>query len=391
MLELGTLIAAPMAARILGDFGADVIKVELPGKGDELRTWGTMLPTRGVSAWWLSQARNKRLITLNLHQPAGQELALKLIEQCDVVIENFRPGRLESWNLGYERMREVNPGVVFVRISGFGQTGPYREHAGFGNISESMGGLRYITGLPDQPPMRLGISLGDELAAMQAVMGVLLALRALESNGQGQVVDVAITEAVFAVTEDMLAAYAHAGVVRERVGNDLLQTAPSNVYRTSDGRWLAIGANGQNVFRRLMQVMGQPELAGDERFRDNQGRVTHAHLLDDIIGAWVAGRTLAETQALLDEAGVPAGPVMSIADIAADPHYQARGMIASVPDAEMPGGVAVMPGIVPQLRETPGTITHSGGEIGADNISVYSELLGLSKEEMNRLTAEGVI
>jgi formyl-CoA transferase len=393
VLELGSFVAAPLAARMLADFGADVIKVEPPYRGDELRTWGTMVPTLNgqISAWWLAQSRNKRLITLDLHHEEGQALALRLVEQVAIVIENFRPGRLEEWNLGYERMKAVNPRVVFVRISGFGQTGPYRERAGYGNVGESMGGIRYVTGFSDRPPVRVGVSLGDALAAQQAAFGAMLALRASERDGQGQVVDVAITEAVFAITEAMLTEYKHAGVVRERMGNNMLRAAPSNVYQTSDGHWLAIGGNGENVFRRLARAMGQSTLVEDERFSDNPARVAHHHELDEIVGGWVAARPLAEAQAILDEAGVPAGPVMSIADIAVDQHYQARGMLTEVSDERMPEGVAFMPGIVPRLTETPGTIAHSGADLGADNQAIYGELLGLGPQELEQLQAEGVI
>jgi formyl-CoA transferase len=393
VLELGSFVAAPLAARMLADFGAEVIKIEPPRRGDELRTWGTMVPTRTgpISAWWLAQSRNKRLITLDLHQAEGQALALKLVERVDIVIENFRPGRLEGWNLGYERMKAVNPRIVLVRISGFGQTGPYRERAGYGNVGESMGGVRYITGFPDRPPVRVGVSLGDGLAAQQAAYGAMLALRASERDGQGQVVDVAITEAVFAQTEAMLTEYKHAGVVRERTGNSMLRAAPSNVYQTADGHWLAIGGNGENVFRRLAQALGRPTLVEDERFRDNRARVDHHHELDEIVGSWVATHPLVEAQAILDEAGVPAGPVMSIADIAADQHFQARDMIASVPDERMPEGVTFMVGIMPRLSKTPGTIAYSGGDLGADNPAVYGGFLGLASRELERLQTEGII
>lgn len=393
VLELGSFVAAPLAARTLADFGAEVIKVEPPRRGDELREWGTMVPTRDgkISAWWLAQSRNKRLITLDLHHAEGQELALRLVEHVDIVIENFRPGRLEQWNLGYERMKAVNPRVILVRISGFGQTGPYRERAGYGNVGESMGGVRYVTGFADRPPVRVGVSLGDALAAQQAVYGAILALRASERDGQGQVVDVAITEAVFALTEAMLTEYKHAGVVRERAGNSMLRAAPSNVYQTADGHWLAIGGNGKNVFRRLTQALGQPALAEDERFHDNHARVAHHQELDEIVGSWVATLPLSEAQTILDEAGVPAGPVMSIADIADDPHYQARNMLASIPDERMPEGVTFMAGIVPRLTETPGAITHSGGDLGADNQAIYSDFLGIGLRELERLQTEGII
>ncbi len=393
VLELGSFVAAPMAARLLGDFGAEVVKVEPPTRGDELRTWGTMVPTRSgtISAWWLAQSRNKRLVTLDLRQAAGRDLALRLVGQSDIVIENFRPGRMEAWGLGYERMREVNPGVILVRISGYGQTGPYRERAGYGNVSESMGGIRYVTGFPDRPPVRVGVSLGDALAAQQAAFGAVMALRARDRDGRGQAVDVAITEAVFAMTEAMLTEYLHVGVVRERMGNSMLRAAPSNVYQTGDGHWMAVGGNGENVFPRLARAMGQPELAQDERYRDNQARVTNHEALDAIVGAWVGARTLVEARAILDEAGVPAGPVMSIADIAADPQYAARGMIAQVADERMPEGSVTMPGIVPRLTETPGRILHAGGELGADNTAVYGELLGLPEQEIRRLASDGVI
>lgn len=392
VLELGSFVAAPATTRILADFGADVIKVEAPGPGDELRQWGEMIPTAdgAISAWWLSLARNKRLISLNLRSADGQALALRLIARSQIVVENFRPGRLEGWGLSYERMREVNPAVVLVRISGYGQTGPSHDRAGYGNVSESMGGLRYVTGFPDRPPVRVGVSLGDMLAAQQAALGALMALRVAERAGVGQVVDVAITESVFAMTEGMLTEYAHKGVVRERAGNKLLRAAPSNVYRTGDGKWIAIGGNGENVFRRFTRAMGQPELATDPRFVDNRARIIHHDELDMIIGEWVASRALPEAQAALDEAGVPAGPVMSIADIAVDPQFQARGMIAGVPDARIPGGEVVMPGVVPHLTATPGVIRHAGSEPGADNDAVFGDLLGLTESEREQLANAGV-
>ncbi|GAC1353760.1 MAG: CoA transferase [Ktedonobacteraceae bacterium] len=393
VLELGSFVAAPLASRMLADFGADVIKVEPPHRGDELREWGTMVPTQEgqISAWWLAQSRNKQLITLDLHKAEGQALALRLVEHVAVVIENFRPGRLEEWNLSYERMKAVNPRVVFVRISGFGQTGPYRERAGYGNVGESMGGVRYITGFPDRPPVRVGVSLGDALAAQQAAFGAILALRASERDGLGQMVDVAITEAVFSLTEAMLTEYKHTGIVRERTGNSMLRAAPSNVYLTVDDHWFAIGGNGENVFRRLTQAMGQPSLIEDERFCNNQARVANHHELDEIVGRWVSTCTMAEMQAILNEAGVPAGPVMSIADIASDQHYQARGMLAEIPDERMPQGIVFMPGIVPRLMETPGAIMHGGGNLGADNQAIYGKLLDLDAQELERLRAEGVI
>jgi len=394
VVELGSFVAAPGATRILADFGAEVIKVESPGAGDELRQWGELIETRNggtVSAWWLSQARNKRFVTLNLRVEQGQKLALDLIARSDIVVENFRPGRLEAWNLSYARMRERNPRIVLVRISGYGQTGPYREKAGYGNVSESMGGLRYVTGFPDRPPVRVGVSLGDTLAAQQAVIGALLALRVAEQTGQGQVVDVAITEAVFAVTEGMATEYSHKGVVRERSGNKLLRAAPSNVYRTADGKWIAIGGNGENVFRRFCTAMGMSALSTEPRFKDNRARVANHDALDEIIGQWTGERTLVEIQQVLDVAGVPAGPVMSIADIAADPQFQERDMMARVPDERLLDGTAILPGVVPRLTATPGRIAHAGGELGADNDAIFGDLLGLDAGAQARLAADGVI
>ncbi len=393
VLELGSFVAGPATTRTLADFGADVIKIEQPGSGDELRQWGEMIEMRegDVSAWWLSLARNKRLVTLNLRHPKGQELALRLVSVSQIVVENFRPGRLDAWNLTYERMRAINPAVVLVRISGYGQTGPSRTRAGYGNVSESIGGLRYLTGFPDRPPVRIGVSLGDMLGAQQAALGALMALRVAEQTGQGQVVDVAITESVFAMTEGMVTEYAHKGVVRERAGNKLLRAAPSNVYRTGDEKWIAIGANGENVFRRFAQAMDQPELASDERVRDNRARVAHLDELDAIVAAWTASHTLEEAQAALDAAGVPAGPVMSIADIVNDAQFQARGMIAHVPDARFSGGEVVMPGIVPRLTETPGAVHHAGGEPAQHTTEVLQRLLDLTASELAALSNEGVI
>jgi len=281
--------------------------------------------------------------------------------------------------------------LVLVRISGFGQTGPYHERAGYGSIGESMGGLRYVTGFPDRPPVRVGTSLGDEMAALNAAFGALLALRVAECTGEGQVVDIAITEAVFASTGTMLAEYVHVGLVRERSGNRLLRAATSNVYLMSDGKWLAIGGNGENVFRHLAQVMGQSELVDDPRFINNQARIAHDGELDEIIGAWVQTLSLEEACKRLDAAGVPAGPVMSIADIAADPQFQTRGIIAEVPDARLPEGIAVMIGIVPRLTTTPGTIQFTGGRLGADNDAIFTRLLGLSAEELAQLASDGII
>ncbi len=393
VLELGSFVAAPATTRLLGDFGADVIKVEQPGSGDELRQWGEMVAKNegGVSAWWLSLARNKRLVSLNLRDSRGQELVLKLVSQSQIVVENFRPGRLEAWNLTYERMREVNPAIILVRISGYGQTGPNYDRAGYGNVSESMGGLRYVTGFPDRPPVRVGVSLGDMLASQEAALGALMALRVAERTGQGQIVDVAITESVFAMTEGMLTEYAHNGVVRTRSGNKLLRAAPSNVYRTGDDKWIAIGGNGENVFRRFAQAMEKPELSTDPRFKDNRARVANHDELDELIQEWTGSHTIADLQVALDKAGVPAGPVMSIADIANDEQFRARGMIAHVPDERFPGGEVVMPGIIPALTATPGRIQFAGGEPAQHSDEVLRDLLHLTDQDLDGLATSGVI
>ena len=416
ILELGTLIAGPLATRIMADFGAEVIKVEPPGGGDPLRTWGTLTPHG--SLWSLVQTRNKKTITLDLKNPRAREVVRRLASKCDVVIENFRPGKLEEWGLGYEDLKEANPDLIMVRVSGFGQTGPYRDRPGFGNIAESMGGIRYITGYPDRPPVRVGLSIGDAVAALYAVIGTLLALHRRDAaaaqgrgangqgreakgqgreakgqgrgaGGQGQVVDVALTEAVFSLMESILPEYASFGVVRERLGNTLAVTAPSNIYRTGDGKWVAIGGNGPGIFRRLTAIIGQPELADDPRFKDNPSRVANVQELDEIISAWTGSHPMEELLKLLEEAEVPSGPVHSIADIVADPQFQSRGMIVEKEDPRV--GKITMPGVVPVLSETPGQINWVGPNPGAFNQEIYSDLLGLSAEEIEALAREGVI
>ncbi|MHB1653840.1 MAG: CaiB/BaiF CoA transferase family protein [Desulfitobacteriaceae bacterium] len=386
VLEMGQLIAGPLAARMMADFGAEVIKVE-PRQGDPLRLWG--LPSEAGSLWSLVQARNKRCITLDLKKPKAKEIVQRLVQTCDVVIENFRPGKLEEWGLGYEELKTVNPKLIMVRISGYGQTGPYRERPGFGNIAESMGGIRYLTGYPDRPPVRVGLAIGDEIAALHAVIGTLLALQGYSKTGGGQVVDVALTESVFNLLEGILPEYGKYGVIRERTGNILSVAAPSNMYLTKDDKWIAIGANGDGIFRRFTALMGKPELAAAPRFVDNPARVAHVQELDEIIGAWVRGLDAQELLANLENAGVPSGPVYNIADIAADPQFQARGMIQEFLDPRI--GKMLMPGVVPILSETPGQIRWAGPGIGEDNEVIYKDLLGLSSEQYEAFQQEGVI
>jgi succinyl-CoA---D-citramalate CoA-transferase len=372
VLELGSLIAGPFCGRILADFGADVIKIEPPGEGDPLRTWS--LVTDHGSLWSMVQSRNKRSVAVDLREPDGRELVRRLAAQCDVLIENFRPGRMEAWGLGYEALAAERPSLVMVRISGYGQTGPYSQRPGFGNIAEAMGGLRYITGFPDRPPLRVGLSIGDSIAALYATIGALLALHEARTSGRGQVVDVALTEAVFSMLESIVPEYGHDGRVRERTGNLLGGAAPTNTYRTGDERWLAIGANGDGIFRRFSVAIGRPEWLVDPRFATNQARREHAQELDRLIGEWVGARPLAESMEILAQAGVPAGPVYSVEDIAADPQYQARDMLVDVADPRL--GHLLMPGIVPRLSHTPGAIRWAGPDLGAHTAEVLAELLG---------------
>ncbi|TAM61904.1 CoA transferase [bacterium] len=375
VLELGSSVSGPFAGRLLADLGAEVFKVEPPG-GEQLRTWGT--PAPGGSSWWFkSHNRGKKFLAFDLRDPGAAQTVKAIALRCDVVLENFRPGRLAAWGLGYEQLRAEHPGLIYVSISGYGQDGPYADRAGYGNVAESMAGLRYVTGYPDRPPVRMGISLGDHVTALYAVVGTLAALQARERDGTGDFVDVALAESCFSLTEAALPEYVHAGIVRERGGNRYLRAAPSNVYVTSDGRWMAIGGNGQGIFRRLVEVMGRPELAGDPHFADNAARVANAAELDTIIEDWTRTQESAALNGLLAAAGVPAGLVMSIADIAHDPHFQARGMIASIEDEH--GQAVATPGIVPKFRQHGANLTTAAGAVGRDTEAVLREL-GLLQE-----------
>ncbi|MCC6174734.1 MAG: CoA transferase [Chloroflexi bacterium] len=387
VLELGSLIAGPFAGRILADFGADVLKIEPPESGDPLRTWSFV--TEHGSLWSLAQSRNKRSVSVDLRTAEGREIVRGLARECQVVIENFRPGRMETWGLGYDDLASVNPALVMVRISGFGQTGPYSHRPGFGNIAESMGGIRYITGWPDRPPLRIGLSIGDSIAGLYAVVGTLMALRVAEQTGRGQVVDVALMESVFSMLEAIVPEYGYDGRVRERTGNLLGGSAPSNTYPTADGHWLAIGANGDGIFRRFSAAIGQPELAHDPCYATNQARRANAGNLDALIAEWTSTRTLAEAMAILNEADVPAGPVYSVEDIANDPQYQAREMLVDLPDARL--GRLLMPGIVPRLTATPGAIRSAGPDVGQDTDDVLGRLLGLDPKALAALRDRRVI
>ena len=392
MIELGTLLAGPFAGRLLGDMGAEVVKVEAPGQPDPLREWGHAR-YEGRSLWWPVQSRNKKCITLNLREQRGQELLLELVAVSDVVTENFRPGTLERWNLGYERLSAANPGVVLARISGYGQTGPYAQRAGFASVAEAMGGLRYINGFPGEAPPRTGISLGDSLAAMFAVQGILAALYhrdALGGDGHGQVVDVSLMEASFALLESTVPEFDRLGIVRQPSGTGLKGVAPSNIFKSRDEMWIVIAANQDAVFRRLCDVMGGPELADDPRFATHLARGENEETLDAIIGGWAARHDAREIDRTLNEAGVACGPIYSVADIFEDPQFEAREMLVEHVDPEF--GEYVGPGIVPKFSETPGAVRWSGTwEEGSHNEEIYCGLLGLSASELDGLREDGVV
>lgn len=387
VLELGSLIAGPFGGRILADFGAEVLKIEPPGVGDPLRTWSFV--TEHGSLWSMTQSRNKQSVSLDLRTPEGRDIVRRLAGQSQIVIENFRPGRMEAWGLGFEDLAKENPALVMVRISGFGQTGPYSHRPGFGNIAESMGGIRYITGWPDRPPLRIGLSIGDSIAGLYAVIGTMLALREAERTGRGQVVDVALTESVFSMLEAIVPEYGYDGRVRERTGNLLGGAAPTNMYPTADERWVAIGANGDGIFKRFTAAIGQAALADDPRFATNQARRANVAELDALIAEWTSSRTLDEAMVVLDKADVPAGPVYSVQDIADDAQYQAREMLVEVPDPRI--GRLLMPGVVPKLSETPGAVRAAGPDLGADTLAVLRTLLGLDAATLADLQARKVI
>ncbi len=387
VVELGTLIAGPFCTRIMAEFGAEVIKVESPDGGDPLRKWRKLY--EDTSLWWYVQARNKKSVTANLKHPEGREFVRKLIAGADILVENFRPGVLEKLGLGWAQLQQDNPGLVMVRLSGFGQTGPYKDQPGFGAVGESMGGLRYITGFPDRPPVRTGISIGDSIAALWGAIGALMALRHKEVNGgAGQVVDVALYEAVFAMMESLVPEFDVFGFVRERTGNIMPGITPSNTHTTRDGKHVTIGANGDAIFKRLMRAMGRPDLADDPGLADNAGRDARRDEIYGLIDAWSAGLGEAELLERLAAAEVPASRVYSAVDMFADPQFLARQMIES---ACLPDGKAFqIPGIVPKLSETPGSTEWLGPELGAHTEAVLAEL-GYGSEQIAALRAAGAI
>ena len=386
VLEMGQLIAGPFAAKTLADFSADVIKIEPPGAGDPLRKW--RLLKDGTSVWWQVQSRNKRSLALDLKDPEAQEIVRQLAAESDVLIENFRPQALEGWGLAPELLLAANPRLVVLRVSGYGQTGPYRDRPGFGVVAEAMGGLRHLTAEPGRVPVRVGISIGDTLAALHGVIGILMALQERHRSGLGQIIDVALYEAVFNCMESLLPEYSAFGAVRGAAGSALPGIAPSNAYLCRDGGYALIAGNGDSTFRRLMAVVERPDLAADPQLADNAGRVARVAELDQAIGAWTAQRSVDEVLKALDEASVPAGKIYSVADIAADPHYRARGMLQSVTMDD--GSEVTIPGIVPKLSRTPGSHRRNAPAIGQDTDAVLREI-GLSARQISELKRRGVV
>lgn len=390
VVEMGQLLAGPFCARILAEFGAEVIKIEPPKKGDPLRVWRAMMEETGTSLWWYVQSRNKKSITLDMNHPEASAIVKQLLRSADVLVENFKPGTMEKWGLGWEEVQAVNRRLVMTRVSGWGQSGPYKDKPGYGSIGESMGGMRYLTGYPDRPPVRIGISIGDSLAGMWGAIGTLMAIYNRDARGgKGQMVDVALNEAVFGLMEGMLPEFSWLGLIRERTGAAMPGISPSNTYRCKDGTYMVIAGNGDSVFKRFMRTIGRPDMAEDPRFANNNLRVKANDELDEVISAWTAQHDAAEVQRILDEAGVPTGSIYSIADIATDPHYQARGMIQ---EREIEGvGSIKIPGVVPQLSDTPGSTEWLGPKLGEHNREIYGGLLGVDDATLKEWENSGVI
>ncbi|AXF06339.1 CaiB/BaiF CoA transferase family protein [Paraburkholderia hospita] len=387
VLEMGQLIAGPFAGKMLAEFGAQVIKIEPPGTGDPLRKW--RLLHEGTSVWWAAQSRNKESLTLDLRSPEGQDVARKLIAGSDVLIENFRPGTLEAWGLGWDELHSLNPGLVMLRVSGYGQTGPYRDRPGFGVVAEAMGGLRHLSGEPDRTPVRVGVSIGDSLSALHGVIGILLALRHRDQNGgDGQMIDVALYESVFNMMESLLPEFSAFGAVRQPAGSSLPGIAPSNAYRCTDGKYALIAGNGDSIFRRLMDLIGRGDLANDPALAQNDGRVKHVERIDAAIAEWANRQSLDNVLAALNEARIPAGKIYDVADIASDPHYHARGMIFQ---AQLDDGTPVqVPGIVPKLSATPGTIDTQAPTLGQHTDGVLKRI-GIDSETCDAWRERGII
>lgn len=386
VIELGTLIAGPFCARLMAEFGAEVIKIEPPEGGDPLRKWRKLY--EGTSLWWYVQARNKKSLTLNLRTPEAQEVVRRLVKDADIVVENFRPGAMEKWGLGWDALSAINPGLIMVRLSGYGQTGPYRDRPGFGAIGESMGGMRYVTGYPDRAPVRVGVSIGDSIAALHGVIGALMALHHRNQNGgRGQYIDVALYEAVFNMMESVLPEYGMYGFIRERSGASLPGIVPSNTYVTRDDKYVVIGANADAIFKRMMRAIGRGDLADDPALAHNDGRVARTEEIERVISDWVAQHDLDHVLETLDRAEVPSGKIYDIADIVADAHYRARAMIEEHPMAD--GTLLKVPGIVPRLSETPGETRWLGPRLGEHTAEILTTL-GYSSEQQEDLKHRGV-
>jgi crotonobetainyl-CoA:carnitine CoA-transferase CaiB-like acyl-CoA transferase len=385
VIEMGQLIAGPFASKLLGEFGADVIKIEPPGVGDPLRKWRKIKD--GTSLWWHVQSRNKRSLTLDLKQAEAQDIVRKLVSEADVLVENFRPGTLEGWGLGYDALKAINPRLIMLRISGYGQTGPYRDLPGFGVIGEAMGGLRHLSGYPGQAPVRVGISIGDSLSSLYGVIGVLLALQERARSGEGQEIDVALYESVFAMMESLIPEYDAFGYIREPAGSALPGITPSNSYPCNDGSYVLIAGNGDSIYKRLMSLIGRDDLGNDPRLAQNDGRSQHAELIDGAIAEWTAQRGRDEVIEALKGARVPAGYPYTAADIVQDPHYLARQMIEQVQTSV---GPLKVPGVLPKLSRTPGRIGTGGPQLGEHNDDILAGL-GLSAEQVAGLRERGII
>jgi formyl-CoA transferase len=386
VLELGSLVAGPFCAKTFADFGAEVVKIEPPGEGDPLRKWRRL--RNGTSLWWQVQSRNKKSLTCDLRRPEGQAIVRRLAARSHIVVENFRAGALEKWNLGWEALSRANPKLILVRISGYGQSGPYSHRPGFAAIAEGMAGFRYVTGFPDRPPARPNLSIGDTIASLHGVIGALMALHEANRSGQGQVVDVALYEAMFNCMESLLPEYTAGGYVRERTGSTLPGIAPSNLYPCKDGAYVLIAGNADSLYQRLMSAIGRADLRDDPALARNDGRAAQMERIDEAIGAWTRQRTLHEVLAAMEKAEVPAGRIYSAADIAADPHYAARGMIEEVIAGD--GEPLKVPGIVPKLSATPGAIRSPAPKLGEHTEQVLKEI-GFSGAEIEELRRNNII
>jgi formyl-CoA transferase len=388
LIEMGTLLAGPFCGQLMGDFGAEVIKVEPPGKGDPMREWGQE-KAHGMSLWWPVIARNKKSVTLNLREKEGQDIARELISKADFLLENFRPGTMERWNLSYEELKEINPGLIMIRVSGYGQTGPYSKRAGFGAVGESMGGLRYVCGDPSAPPSRMGISIGDSLAATFACIGALSALHHRERTGEGQVVDSAIYEAVLNMMESLITEYDKAGYIRERQGSILPNVAPSNIYPTKDNNMILIAANQDTVFKRLTEAMERPDLAEDERYQTHSARGAHQVELDAMVAEWTATIDAATLEEMMEEYGIPSGKIYRAPEMLEDAHFRARDAIIKTQHPKF--GELLMQNVAPKLSATPGSVRRPGPSLGEHNEEIYQDLLEFDIDRMAALNTRGII